>query len=100
MIRVKLAVCGQDVVRDAASNNISVFNVYEGVTAEGFPLLMSPFAFLVVLERDLTDPVQHAGRFELRLGDTVLGEGAMTVDFEDKKRTRQIIKVGGLVLPV
>jgi hypothetical protein len=98
MISTKLTVCGQTIIRDVDSNNISVVNIYEGFTAQGFPLLLPGFSFLVVVERQAGDARNHAGRFDIRLGDTVLASSNMNVDFQGQSRTRQIIRIAGLVI--
>jgi hypothetical protein len=97
-VTARLLLCGQNLIRDADTNNVSVINIFEGMIAQGFPLLMPTFAFLTILERENGDPRIHEGRFDIRLGDTVLVAGPMRVDFQDKPRTRTMLRVAGLVI--
>jgi hypothetical protein len=66
--------------------------------AQGFPLLMPWFSFLAILEREEGDPRVLEGRYDIRLGDTVLVAGPMRVDFQDKMRARQMLRIAGLVI--
>jgi hypothetical protein len=100
MITVKLMACASSVIRDADSNQISIFNIIDGVAAHGFPFLIQQFAVIVILQRDpATDPADHEATFQLRLGDQVLAEGNAAVRFDDKRHTRQILRMQGLVVP-
>ncbi len=94
----KLALCAREVVRDSATNQISTFSIFEGLAAAGFPLLLNPFSALFVLEREEHDNAEVAARFQLLLGNTELLNGATQINFEDKRRTRQMIRLEGLVI--
>ena len=66
MIKLKLLFCAKAVIRDAATNEISVFGIIEEITPAGLPLLVPSFAVLAVFERDEGDPeVIGAGRDEI-----------------------------------
>ena len=100
MISVKLMVCASHIVRDADTNTLSIFNVFEGLAVQGFPFLIQQFAAAVVLRRDpATDAAEHNGRFEVRLGDLVLAATDLAVNFQDKRHTRQLLRINGLVIP-
>jgi len=100
MISVKLMACGTHVVRDADSNTVSIFNILEGIAGAGFPLLVQSFAALVILQRDPTaDAAEHDGTFEISIGGQQLVRANVHVNFEDKKHTRQIVRLNGMVVP-
>jgi hypothetical protein len=94
----KLALCSREVVRDAATNNISVFSIFEALSAAGFPLLLNPFSALFVLEREHGDATEVPARFQLLLGDTELLTAPTQINFEDRMRTRQMVRLNGLVI--
>jgi len=98
MISLRLALSGQQALRDFDTNSISMIGIFEGVSAQGFPILLPHFSFLVVLEREHGDPRIAKGRFDIRLGDTVLASGDMSIDFEELYRTRQIIRITGILI--
>jgi len=100
MISIKLMVCASNVIRDGDTNLLSIFNVLESLAGAAFPFLVQQFAAAVVLERDPSvDPPEHVGVFTLRLGDQLLAQGEARVNFEDKRRTRQVLRINGLVIP-
>jgi hypothetical protein len=99
MVRSLVCLAAENVVRDATSNSISVFNILEGVSGNGFPLLVQRTAFLTVWERERVDPQDYAGRFAVSLGGTELIARNVSVNFRDKLRNRSILTVNGLVIP-
>ena len=54
MLRCTLAVVAESVVRDAQSNNVSVFNILETFAAAGFPAIFPRLAILFMLTREET----------------------------------------------
>ena len=98
-MRTVLMLCSRDLSADKVTNQVSAFALFEGFQAGGFPLLLSPFACLVVLEREPNEAVDANGTFHLLLGDRELFTREMAVNFRDRTRTRQMIRLEGLVLP-
>jgi hypothetical protein len=97
-MRTVVMVCSRDLSHDSITNNVSVFSILEGLHAGGFPLLLTPFAALVVFEREANERAEYPGRFELLLGDRELLARDLTVNFRDRLRTRQMIRLEGLVV--
>lgn len=98
-MRVKLCLVAEGIVRDAETNSISVYNILEGITANGFPLLVQRMAFLALFERDESEPEAHAGHFTVSLGDNQLLTGEQRINFRGKLRTRSIVRIQGLLFP-
>ena len=96
MIRSKLMLCARGIVIDTQSNNVSVFNIFEQFTLESLPVIVPQFTVLIVLERDLDDPSTSECSLRITLNDTSILDQVITVDFRDKKRTRNIVTVSGL----
>ncbi len=94
----KLALCAREVVRDAMTNNVSIFNIFDGLAAVGFPLLLNPFSALFVLEREEGDNAEYGARFQLLQGEAQLAAGTTQINFDDKRRTRQIVRLDGVVI--
>lgn len=65
----KICFAAVAVIRDAETNNISAFNILEGVGAAGLPLLMQNVSFFVLWQREAHEPPQRDGRFRLSIGD-------------------------------
>lgn len=98
MIQSPLAVCAESVVRDADTNLISIFNVFEELTVPAFPVALAKLSVLFILERDSSDPDQVECIAVLLNGEREINRVQITADFEDKPRTRVIIVAQGLVI--
>jgi hypothetical protein len=99
MITVKLLLCAQGVVRDADSQNVSIFNVYESLQGAGFPLFIQQMDVLAVLERTPRDKAQRTITFKMTMGETEVLSTSMDIDFQDKLRNRSTVHIQGLVVP-
>ena len=98
MIHAKLGVCAESVVRDAETNAISVFNIFEDLKASSFPVAIPKLSALFILERDTDDPAQVDCLVTIRLGKKEIGRVTLGGDFEDKFRTRVILVAQGVVI--
>ncbi len=101
MIRSTLCFAATAVIRDADSNSVSVFNLFEGFLALQLPVLVPQLSCFSLWVRDDGDPQRIDGNFTVTLDDEVLTMAAMHVDFAGPltKRTRTVIHLGGLVIP-
>jgi hypothetical protein len=99
MIKNLLALVANDVVRDAETNNISVFNIFEGLQAEGFPVLLQKVCFFTLWERGDDEKEEHDAAFKLSIGSKELQSRTGNLNFQGKKRVRHIIRLQGLILP-
>jgi len=96
MIRSSLMLCADGVIRDAETNNISVFKIFETITPEGLPLLIPRFMVLAFLERDDSDPSEIKCSLQITLSEETILEQVLDINFQGKKRNRTIINIGGL----
>ena len=98
MLRCTLAVVAESVVRDAQSNNVSVFNIIEAFGSASFPAILPRLAILFMLTREEGDPAQYALSLRISQGDH--GEDTFPVDcnFAEHRRSRSIIQLGGLAV--
>jgi hypothetical protein len=99
MIRPLLCAVAESVVHDRTTGSISVFNLLESISGDGFPLLIAKAAFLAVWERDVDDQQDYAARFAITLGNAELLAQNVSVNFREKLRNRTTLTVGGLVVP-
>ena len=99
MIKCRVAVLGESVVRDVSTNNISVFNILERVAAHKFPIAIPKVVALFMLTREGGDSEAP----ECLMGITISGEELnrypINVNFQGKLLHRMIVEVGGLVIP-
>jgi len=96
---VLLAVCAAGVSVDRFSNRLSIFNVLEQLPAPGFPIWVPELTFVVVLRREDPEESRFQTQGQVQMGDNVIAETAVTVDFEGGNTTRQILNFQGLPVP-
>jgi hypothetical protein len=99
MIRPVMCLAAEGVVRDVQTNNISIYNILEGLTAEGFPFFVQRLTFFALWERAANDPEQMQGRFTVAIADKEIFTKSMTVNFQGQLKVRNIISVQGLLIP-
>jgi hypothetical protein len=99
MYSAKLMLCAEGVVRDAESNTVSVYNIFEEIRSATFPVIIPKLFILLITQRDpAQDPPTPAASIRIQLDSDLLDETKMEVNFQDKSRNRFILGVGGLVV--
>ena len=98
-MRSIICLAAQGVIRNVEDNHISVFNIMEGITAEGFPLFIPRFSFFALLERAMTDDDRVIGRFRATLNGSNIHEQDVDINFQGLSKNRVIFTLIGLVLP-
>ncbi len=93
-----LCLAARGVIRDVKTNNISVFSIWEELSAEGFPFLVQEMAVLTMWRRSATD--EDAVDLQVRVlnNDTQLYTGPVRVTFTRGEHHRSIVAIGGLVV--
>jgi hypothetical protein len=99
MIEARLAVCAESVVRDAETNAVSVFNIFEEIGAPAFPVIVPKLSVLFLFERAEGGPERVDSHLVFSLNETELARFPFDVDFQGKPRTRLIVTVGGAQIP-
>jgi hypothetical protein len=99
MIRVKVCLVSEGASRDADTNTVSIFSILEGIAGANFPLFVQRMVCFALWERDDGDPQTVQGRFRVRLNDEVLNEVAASINFGGYLRTRNFVRLNGIVIP-
>jgi len=99
MVRCKVCLVAEAVIRDAESSAVSVYNILEGITSQGFPLFLQRLAFLTIWEREPEDTAHYRTDFSLTLDDERLLGDSGSIEFQKALRNRSIMTVQGLVVP-
>lgn len=90
--------CADAALRDAETNSISIFSIFEEITVQTLPILIPRFVIVNLLEREETDPATPECQLKIKLGEDILLEQQLRLNFQEKKRTRSIVTIGGLPL--
>ena len=99
MIRVRILLAADSVVRDASTNRLSVFNIHEQFRPTGFPVLVPRFTVLAVLDREPGDPETVPCRLKIVLEPDVLFDQPVEVNFSGENLTRALMEFQGLLVP-
>lgn len=99
MIRARICFAAFAVIRDTETNSISAFNIVEGIAAAGFPFFMPSLTFFVLWQREPNDPARINGRFTVSIEEQELVALPIEADFGQGLRNRNIVNLGGLVVP-
>src|SRR5258707_581720 len=99
MYLARLILAAEGIVVDRDTNSISVFNILDRITAEGFPLLLQKMALLVIWERSLEDAPQVDGQFSVHFSGRELYQQPVRVEFTTSTRNQFVLRMHGLVIP-
>lgn len=92
--------CADGIVIDRRTNNVSLFNVVEEINSVGFPLLINKLYAICLMNREVHDEDMTDAHFEFKLDNKVLLKAKTNINFQQKHRTRVVLEVSGLILPV
>ena len=99
MLRHRLMLAAETLIRDGDSNNVSAITIFEEFTFAAFPYIVPRLMVLTVLERDQDD----ADKFPLVLDITIAGQSLASInfeiDFQGLNRTRGLLFIGGMPIP-
>lgn len=99
MITARLMTTAQGAVRDAQSNNISLFNIIQEIKAASFPIFFQRMFVVAFLEREADDPSSTQASLEIRIGANVLDDHSIDLNFGEKHKTRLVTEIVGLAIP-
>ena len=92
--------CAEGVVVDRRTNNVSIFNMMEEINSVGFPLLINKLYAVCLINREANDEDTTEAHFEFKLDDKVLLNANTSINFQNRQKTRSVLEVSGLVIPV
>jgi hypothetical protein len=97
-MRPILCVAARGIIRDAASNNVSIFSILEELRPDGFPSLLSEVQVLGLWAREPGDP--EVTNLTLRIANNEIEvlRSDLSVQFQTSTRHRSIVTIGTLVI--
>ncbi len=99
MISSILMLCGEGVVRDADTNNVSVFNIFDQVSSQNFPFLIHKVSVFNVLSKDSEDEDEADFFIKFFSNKNELMKLPVRIKFGRENKTRSIFQINGLVVP-
>jgi len=98
LITTRYVICSIRAIRDAVDDRISTIDIFEDITAEGFPVFIPRISFVWNLAREQNDPPQIAGQITVSLDNEQLAQLPLTINFQQALNNRQVVVLGGLVI--
>jgi hypothetical protein len=99
MLRTIFALAARSASIDRDSNSLSVFEIFEGVQATGFPLAIPEMVFVTLLEKQSGSPAPRSLDFSATLSGVGLHRQSFPCDFQGSDRFRFVLRLAGLVVP-
>lgn len=81
------------------SRQFSIINLVEEISSVTFSALISKFSVFALIEKEPDDKMVSQGQIKLLNNDSVLFTFDIQYDFDNKARTRNIVKFNGLAIP-
>lgn len=99
MIRSTFSIAANRIIVDAGTNSVSIIDVFEGMNAQSFPVIVPSITFMFYLRRDEQDPLGKELSIQCLLDSEEVLRVPATVNFEKGKSNRFIIGFDGFVIP-
>jgi hypothetical protein len=99
MIRTLSSMCADLTIVDRQTNNLSIINVIDQITALSYPVGLNRIALVFVMQRDQADPGRANVEFLVRHNDVELSRFTLLMDFEAGLVTRVLPTIQGFVIP-
>jgi hypothetical protein len=93
---LQFALFAQGVTIDRLTDRLSIFNVYEQITAPRFPVYVPELSLVVLLRREVDEPNAFDTVISIHLGENIIGQANMHVDFQGQLMNRNISTFQGL----
>ena len=83
---------------DSRTNNLSLINVLDEINAQGLPVVIPKLFTVAVIEREKKEKASPEFILRISQGKKKLVDQRIKVDFQGKKRVRQLIEFNGFML--
>lgn len=95
----KLSAVAKAVSIDQQTSEASLFSLIDGIESQQVPFLIPEIAFFALLKRDAADQATYDVDFTVQLDDQILLSQAIRVQFGESVRNKNVVRIGGLVIP-
>lgn len=98
MIKCVYSIAAKGIIRDVETNTMSIYNVYDEIIPQSFPVLLSNFEFLAMFWREPGDPPTITHNIRITLDEDELFTDKMDSVFGDKMGNRLKFRINGLAI--
>ena len=83
---------------DSKTNNLSLINILDEIAAQGLPVIIPKLFTVAVIEREMKEKATPEFILRITQGKKKLVDQRVKIDFQGKKRVRQLIEFHGFAL--
>lgn len=94
-MKTLISLCCDDIIRDAETNSISIHSIVEEISGEGFPMVFPRFCIFYLFQKETGDINSKGHTLIISLDEKELHKLPLIIDFQEKEKCRNIIKIGG-----
>ena len=98
-MKCTIALCSEGASVDHATNQLTIFNVIEEIVSQTFPIAIPKFTLIFLVERDGDARDEVGAALVLRVNGEEMARQPFNFQFQEKKRMRLILTLGGVVIP-
>ena len=98
-MKVEKILCGENVIRDIESGQITIYNLLDDITAISYPFLIPKFSIYFFCEREDVEDATQSVNLKIFNNESQLFHDKIQINFKDKIRNRAVVKFGGLAIP-
>ncbi len=99
MIKSILGIAANRIIIDAKTNQVSIIDVFEGIGAQSFPVVIPRLSFMFHLQRDDSDDESKELVLKYYVDENAAMNFPVNVDFQNKLTTRAVIEFEGFMIP-
>jgi hypothetical protein len=99
MIAPEWMICAKGSALDRATGTVSIFEVLEGILAQGFPLFIQQLSVIVALKREHQDPETYNAQLNVTMGGQIIFEAPVDINFQGALKTKCIFTMQGVQIP-
>jgi len=99
MVSSRLILCAKSVVHDNTKNTLSVDTILENVASLTYPVEVAQMDFLIVLDKEPTDPDSYDCVLRISVDDSNIIDVDATVNFSGQQKTRLVERIYNYTIP-
>lgn len=97
---MRLKLPAENVIVDQLTQDVAAIGIMAtGIKAVSYPVFLRRLCYLVFWDRSPEDAKEYDGVFSLKLGQTEIARGDVTLNFGEDLSHRTLVRVEGVVIP-
>lgn len=99
MIKSIFGIAASRIIIDAKTNQVSIIDVFEGIGAQSFPVILPRLSFMFRLQRENAESAASELTLKYFVNEKPAMNFPVNVNFQDRLTTRAIIEFEGFMIP-